>query len=91
MEENVFRCPWTLREIRRAGAYDLDHLMPLAVCLCNELWNLVPAGAQFNQHVKRDRLPSADRLAAARPALERTYRLYAGSAAWRLQARRLLQ
>jgi hypothetical protein len=75
----VFLCPWTGRPLRSPGDFDLDHLVPVAVYPLNELWNLVPADRTFNQHVKRDRLPSDERLARARPRLAQTYRLYLAS------------
>jgi hypothetical protein len=56
--------------------YDLDHLVPLVVYPMNVLWNLVPADYWFNQHRKRDRLPSDDMLVVATPRLERAYTLY---------------
>lgn len=72
----VFLCPWTGRPLRSPNDFDLDHLLPVAVYPLNELWNLVPADRAFNQHVKRDRLPSDERLAQARPRLVETYHLY---------------
>lgn len=75
-EGAVFVCPWTGRPLRTPEAFDLDHLVPVAVYPLNELWNLVPADRAFNQHVKRDRLPSDERLAQARPRLAQTYGIY---------------
>lgn len=72
----VFLCPWTGRPLRSPNDFDLDHLLPVAVYPLNELWNLVPADRAFNQRVKRDRLPSDERLAQARPRLAETYHLY---------------
>jgi hypothetical protein len=43
------------------------------------LWNLVPADRQFNQHIKRDRLPKTERLQAARPHLVNIYAHYHAS------------
>lgn len=79
-EGATFICPWTGRQLRRPGEFDLDHLVPVAVYPLNELWNLVPADRDFNQHVKRDRLPSDERLEKARPRLAQTYGLYLKSA-----------
>src|SRR5436190_21593894 len=42
----------------------------------NDLWNLVPADPEFNQHTKRDRIPSLERLHIAEPHLAQTYALY---------------
>ncbi|MEP0923438.1 hypothetical protein [Leptolyngbya sp. ST-U4] len=81
LEGQEFRCPWTARRIVQGVAYDLDHLLPLSVYPINELWNLVPADPGFNRHVKRDRLPSAEKLFAARTALEWDYERYELSAA----------
>jgi hypothetical protein len=79
MEGRVFECPWTGRPLRRPIDYDLDHLLPVSVYPINELWNLAPADRQFNQHVKRDRLPSHDLLLTAAPRLELAYQHYSTS------------
>ncbi|MBN2385558.1 MAG: hypothetical protein JXB85_00960 [Anaerolineales bacterium] len=75
MEGHLFTCPWTGKKLS-ATSYDLDHILPLSVYPINEIWNLVPADRQFNQHVKRDRLPGAERLSAATPRLQHTYVQY---------------
>jgi hypothetical protein len=79
LEGHAFACPWTGRSIAAAGDYDVDHLLPVSVYPTNELWNLVPADRHYNQHVKRDRLPSPERLAAAGPHLAMAYGHYAAS------------
>lgn len=80
MEGHEFVCPWTNKRIVEGTAYDLDHLLPVSIYPINELWNLVPSDPGFNRHVKRDRLPSPERLAEARPRLERDYEGYGASA-----------
>ncbi len=79
MEGTIFTCPWTEKPITQGTAYDLDHILPIAVYSTNELWNLVPADPEFNSHKKRDRLPTAERLAVATPRLEQTYLSYGAS------------
>jgi hypothetical protein len=79
MEGRTFVCPWTGQSITKTGDYDLDHLLPVTVYPTNELWNLVPADRRFNEHVKRARLPSRERLAAAEPRLVLAYGHYAAS------------
>lgn len=76
MEGHQFMCPWTQRRIDRPAKYDLDHIIPVSVYPINELWNLVPSDPYFNQHTKRDRLPSQRRLDTAEPILTQTYDLY---------------
>jgi HNH endonuclease len=44
---------------------DIDHCLPWSAWPCGDLWNLLPATREVNQHGKRDRLPSAAALAAA--------------------------
>jgi hypothetical protein len=75
MEGQSFQCPWT-GNVLQPGNFDVDHLIPISVYPINEMWNLVPADRDFNQHTKRDRLPSGERLAAARPRLINAYQLY---------------
>lgn len=65
--------------IRLSTPYDLDHIFPLVIYPVNELWNLVPADRNLNQHHKRDRLPSPASLAQAGDILGETYMLYAQS------------
>jgi len=45
---------------------DIDHCLPWSAWPCGDLWNLLPASPRVNQHLKRDRLPSASALAGAR-------------------------
>lgn len=71
-EGAVFVCPWTGKRLGR-DAYQLDHIVPIAVHPFNELWNLVPADPRFNMHAKRARLPGATALQTATPRLIRTY------------------
>ncbi|RZK44824.1 MAG: hypothetical protein EOO61_02415 [Hymenobacter sp.] len=78
-EQVPFTCPWTRRPILRPEQYDLDHLLPLAVYPVNELWNLLPVDREFNQRIKRDRVPSSQRLQEAEPWLAAAYRGYAHS------------
>jgi len=79
-EQHRFACPWTGKVISRPDEYDLDHLLPLSFYPVNELWNLLPVDRTFNQRTKRDRLPSAASLAAARPGLAASYSTYGQSA-----------
>ncbi len=80
MDEGIrFICPWTGRALTRSDAYDLDHIVPIAVYPLNEMWNLVPADSRYNRQIKRDRLPTDALLRRAQPALVETYRFYAGS------------
>jgi hypothetical protein len=59
------RCVWTGTRLK-PGALDIDHCLPWSAWPCGDLWNLLPASPRVNQHLKRDRLPSAGALAAAR-------------------------
>jgi hypothetical protein len=70
MEDRFFECPWTGKPLRHAVDYDLDHQLPVSVYPINELWNLAPTDRRFNQHVKRDRLPTHELLIAAAPRLD---------------------
>jgi hypothetical protein len=51
----------------------------LAVYPVNELWNLLPVDREFNQRVKRDRVPSSARLQEAQPWLAAAYTGYSHS------------
>lgn len=76
MEGVTFVCPWTRKTLATADDFDIDHLLPLAVYPVNELWNLLPADKTFNQHVKRDRIPSWARLTSAEPLIAEAYGKY---------------
>ena len=81
MEGADFTCPWTQKRLTKGIAYDLDHILPIAVYPTNELWNLMPSDPKFNSHQKRDRLPTSERLAVAQPHLESAYARYGESSA----------
>jgi hypothetical protein len=76
LEGETFVCPWTEKKIQTGVNYDIDHLVPLSVYPTNELWNLLPSDPYFNSHMKRDRLPTSERLQQARPHLTQGYTLY---------------
>ena len=61
-------CVWTGRALS-ARDLDIDHCLPWSAWPCGDLWNLLPAARRVNQHMKRDRLPSAAALASARPQI----------------------
>lgn len=58
-------CVWTGTRLG-VGVLDIDHCLPWSAWPCGDLWNLLPAAPRVNQHLKRDRLPSASALAGAR-------------------------
>lgn len=78
MEGHTFECPWTGKKLN-PQTYDMDHLLPLSAYPINELWNLVPADADFNRNKKRDRMPGTTTLQAAAPRLVVAYRHYYAS------------
>ncbi len=79
MEGRAFICPWTEKRVIYGIQYDLDHLLPVSLYPINELWNLVPADPDFNSYIKRDRLPTLEKLRQAQPHLELAYRHYSTS------------
>ena len=52
------------------------HVILLSAVPIDELWNLVPADPVFNQHAKRERLPTVERLERAQGALVLAYAQY---------------
>ena len=78
MEGRVFECPWTGQKLNKNN-YDLDHLLPLSAYPINELWNLIPADADFNRKKKRDRLPGTSTLQHAKPHIVVAYQHYTNS------------
>ncbi|MCX7783837.1 MAG: hypothetical protein N2318_09395 [Meiothermus sp.] len=75
MEGHTFVCPWTGNELNTKN-YDIDHLIPVSLYPINETWNLVPADRGFNQRVKRDKLPSDQRIEKLTFRLPQCYGLY---------------
>ena len=59
------RCVWTGARLA-PSRLDIDHCLPWSAWPYGDLWNLMPATARVNQHIKRDKLPSCAALAAAR-------------------------
>ena len=57
IEQGSLRCVWSDRRLDRANL-DIDHCFPWSTWPCSDLWNLVPASRNVNQHEKRDRLPT---------------------------------
>jgi hypothetical protein len=61
-------CIWT-GQLLQPSSLDIDHCLPWAAWPCSDLWNLLPAHRRVNQHLKRDRLPSAAALQRAREGM----------------------
>ncbi|WP_426954557.1 HNH endonuclease domain-containing protein [Muricoccus radiodurans] len=69
MEEGTpVHCVWSGRRLS-AETLDVDHCLPWSAWPCGDLWNLMPADRRVNQHGKRERLPSAEALHHAGPAI----------------------
>jgi len=62
-------CVWSGARLTRQNI-DIDHCFPWSAWPCDDLWNLLPSTRTVNQHQKRNRLPSAASLAAARERIE---------------------
>ena len=58
------RCVWSGRPLT-AKSLDMDHCLPWSAWPCGDLWNLLPAHSEVNQHQKRDRLPADAVMCAA--------------------------
>lgn len=67
-EGHAVHCVWSGKRLT-AERLDVDHCLPWSAWPCGDLWNLLPADRRVNQQSKRDRLPSADALRAARDAI----------------------
>ena len=69
------QCVWTGRRLS-GQTLDIDHCFPWAIWPCGDLWNLMPAHRQVNQHEKRNLLPGDQIL---RQAEERIYDWWNGA------------
>jgi hypothetical protein len=58
-------CVWTGVRMGDGAGMDIDHCLPWSAWPSGDLWNLLPTTPRVNQHLKRDRLPSASALAGA--------------------------
>lgn len=67
-EDQAVHCVWSGKRLT-AECLDVDHCLPWSAWPCGDLWNLMPADRRVNQHGKRDRLPSAEALRAARDGI----------------------
>ncbi|MGI4800216.1 MAG: methyltransferase domain-containing protein [Janthinobacterium lividum] len=63
------RCVWSGKRLEQ-GTLDIDHCLPWAAWPCSDLWNLMPAHRNINQHKKRDRLPSEALLQTAQQLIQ---------------------
>jgi SAM-dependent methyltransferase len=61
-------CVWSGRQLA-PDTLDIDHCLPWSAWPCGDLWNLLPAHRRVNQHSKSERLPSAEALQQAGPAI----------------------
>ncbi len=66
---NDVYCVWTGKKLGEQ-ALDIDHCLPWSAWPCGDLWNLMPAQRSVNQRLKRERLPSAQRLRQAQDLIE---------------------
>jgi hypothetical protein len=62
-------CVWSERKLDER-TLDIDHCLPWVAWPCGDLWNLLPAHRQVNQHQKRDRLPADDVLRCATESIQ---------------------
>jgi hypothetical protein len=67
-------CVWSGKKLTSA-VLDIDHCLPWAAWPCGDLWNLLPAHRSVNQHEKRNRLPSAERLRDAQATIEEWWQI----------------
>lgn len=63
------RCVWSGARLNEANL-DIDHCLPWVAWPCSDLWNLMPASRKVNQHKKREKIPAASALSAARERIE---------------------
>lgn len=61
-------CVWSGKRLAPDNL-DVDHCLPWSAWPCGDLWNLMPSHRRVNQHSKRERLPSAEALQHAGPAI----------------------
>jgi HNH endonuclease len=61
-------CVWSGRRLA-PETLDVNHCLPWSAWPCGDLWNLMPSHRRVNQHGKRERLPSAEALQRAGPAI----------------------
>ena len=50
-------CVWSGRTLTQ-NDMDIDHMLPYSVWMNNDLWNLLPAQRELNQHKKKDKIPT---------------------------------
>lgn len=61
LENQPLYCVWSGKKLT-GNNLDIDHCLPWAAWPCGDLWNLMPAHRNVNQHQKKDRLPGASLL-----------------------------
>jgi SAM-dependent methyltransferase len=69
MQTDSLHCVWSGKRLDEKSL-DVDHCFPWSAWPCDDLWNLLPAHRQINQHQKRQRLPGNQLFLSARDAIE---------------------
>jgi hypothetical protein len=69
MHTESLHCVWSGKRLDEESL-DVDHCFPWSAWPCDDLWNLLPAHRQINQHQKRERLPGNQVFLGARDAIE---------------------
>ena len=57
LDRGSLHCVWSGNPLTRE-TLDIDHCFPWSAWPCGDLWNLLPASRNVNQHQKRDKLPA---------------------------------
>jgi hypothetical protein len=65
-QQRIIECVWSGKRIN--ADMNIDHVLPFAVWKNNDLWNLLPAKAQINNH-KRDKIPTSQFLQTRKEAI----------------------
>ncbi len=87
LDDQQLYCVWTGKRLN-ARNLDIDHCFPWYAWPCEDLWNLLPAHREVNQHQKRGRLPGDRLFSQAREIIEDWWRAaYANTAVPALEQR----
>jgi len=57
LDQGLLHCVWSGSKLHGRNL-DIDHCFPRSAWPCGDLWNLLPASRNVNQHQKRDKLPA---------------------------------
>lgn len=72
-EEGKLYCIWSGKKLKTE--FDTDHVIPHSYWKNNDIWNLLPSSKNINSNIKKDKIPSVERLQQQKDLIINTWSL----------------